>query len=372
MTMRGSWEFDMSFVTGILKIVFIIVMFMYRLGKSVFNWFHARQRRTNKAAPRSHAVPLSPSVPADPLVLRKGEVSSSDLAAYNKPAPSIASRVCTFNLVASTGLPIGVGWLYLYAEQKIARRVVKFEQMDIARAVCGGKKTRYYFSDVPYNPENGIKSMQEAFVGEIKSLLNRKAQSVVLAAKDVRASASVEMPRHRDPKPVSTVPASVLVPTPTPVPTPVAVPVPVQAQQVHETMESQAARALATLRAVVPENATGGVSDQSEILTRQTPVNVDRTVQGITHNGTVVQSGFTQKTGNEGSYQTFCLTIHDGKKEVPLTGVEIQRQASDLKLAIGDRVRIVDMGRQTFEVPSSGKQGWRNLYQVSLIERARA
>lgn len=363
MTMRGSWEFDMSFVTGILKIVFIIVMFMYRLGKSVFNWFHARQRRTNKAAPRSHAVPLSPSVPADPLVLRKGEVSSSELAAYNKPAPSIASRVCTFNLVASTGLPIGVGWLYLYAEQKTARRVVKFEQMDIARAVCGGKKTRYYFSDVPYNPENGIKSMQEAFVGEIKSLLNRKAQSVVLAAKDVRASASVEMPRHRDPKPVSKEPASVYVPTPMPEPV----------QLVQETAESQAERALATLRAAVPAKAAGGVSDQAEeaTRTRQTPVNVDRTVQGITHNGTVVQSGFTQKTGNEGSYQTFCLTIHDGKKEVPLTGVEIQRQASDLKLAIGDSVRIVDMGRQTFEMPS-GKQGWRNLYQVSLIERARA
>lgn len=361
MTMRGSWEFDMSFVTGILKIVFIIVMSMYRLGKSVFNWFHARQRRTNKAAPRSHAVPLSPSAPADPLVLRKGEVSSSELAAYNKPAPSIASRVCTFNLVASTGLPIGVGWLYLYAEQKTARRVVKFEQMDIARAVCGGKKTRYYFSDVPYNPENGIKSMQEAFVGDIKSLLNRKAQSVVLAAKDVRASASVEMPRHRDPKPVSKEPASVYVPTPEPV------------QLVQETAESQAERALATLRAAVPAKAAGGVSDQAEeaTRTRQTPLNVDRTVQGITHNGTVVMSGLTKKTGHEGSYQTFCLTIHDGKKEVPLTGVEIQRQASDLNLAIGDRVRIVDMGRQPFEMPS-GKQGWRNLYQVSLIERAQA
>lgn len=371
--MWGSWEYEMFFLQGMLKSMFILGMGMYRLGMSVFNWYRERQRRTDVLSRGNHAVPITPALSADPLVLRKASVTPQGMSSYTKPTPPSASRVLTMNLVAQTGMPIGVGWLYLYAEQKTARRVVKFEQIDIARAVCGPKKTRYYLEDVPYSPEQGIKGVQDEFVADIKCLLSRKASSVVPNAQSLRSSASVEMRRHGDQKPVKVATAIV-----SPVLDQPSVHAPTATQpakpEFDESADAKAAPALESLRAAVPDSSRispPNQFDDAHHAKRQSPVKVDRTVQGKTHIGTVVQSGRTTKNGQEGAYQTFCLTIHDGQKEVPLTGVEIQRQSNDLNLCIGDRVKIVDMGRQTFDMPA-GKQGWRNLYQVSLLERARA
>lgn len=374
----------LGFLEGIMKVMFILGMGMYRLGKSVLDWYRGRKRRTDMVNRGIHAVPLTPALPADPLVLRKATVTPQALNGYAKPPPPIASRVLTMNLVAQTGMPIGVAWLYLYADQKVARRVVKFEQgkfakheqAEIARAVCGSKKNRYYFADVTYEPEKGVKLLVDGFVSDIKDLLGRKAKNVVPDVQSVRASASVDMPRHRDQKPAvkpsaetaSTVPTQPVAPVNT------AVRQPDQLRPV-ESVDEQIARALSALRTNAPESPAiqqpSNQLEQTPHAQRRAPVQVDRTVQGTTHVGTIVQSGLTTKRGSEGTYQTFCLTVHDGTKEVPLTGVEIQRQAGDLKLVLGDKVKIVDMGRQPFDKPGGG-QGWRNLYQVSLLERARA
>lgn len=314
-----------------------------------------RRQQVKTGAVPSHAVPngttaasaaTASAVKVPDWVIAQGVVSNHAKALYQKPASLTAARVVTFDLKAHTGLPLGAAWIYLYPDERKARRVVKFSQVDVANVVCGVRKCRYYFADAAFDPTLGIQPVQDQFVEEIRKLLNRKQ---IDKAKEVTATRFVDAGKSVAPvdAPVTPMPAKVVEVPAAP---------PVKATVVATAMPE-------TVKPIVvptqPQTADKPRADRP----------VDRSVKGTVHSGTVVHAGKTTKEGREGKYETYCLTINDGEKEIPLTGVEISRQVRDLGVGLGDRVKVVDMGRQPYEM-ASGAKGWRNLYQVSVLERA--
>lgn len=264
----------------------------------------------------------------DPLVLRTPQELMPDQGQLEgRESPHVSSRVLTIPLEADGGLPIGTAWVYLFdrdASGKVlhkARRVLKFNNRALARIICGPDEMRYFFKDVDYIPENGTREICDAFVAEIRKLLDKKqalskAEKLNVAAQKPKPLEAAAMPK----------PAPVVVPAPAPAPTPAVV-----------------------QKAVEP------------------PRHVSRTVKGQVHEGMVVSAQMSTKNGQNGSYSTFCLTLNDGEKEVPLNGTEIHRQVKDMGIQIGERVKVVSMGRSPIDVPGQEKQGWKNLYQITRL-----
>jgi hypothetical protein len=269
----------------------------------------------------------------DPLVLRTPQELMPDQGQLEgRGTPQVSSRVLTIPLEADGGLPIGTAWVYLFERDASgkalnkARRVLKFNNRALARIICGPDEMRYFFKDVDYIPENGTREICESFVGEIRKLLDRKqalprSEKLNDAARKSKSLEAAAMPK----------PAPVVVQAPAPAPTPAPTPAPV------------VQKALEPLR----------------------PVN--RTVKGQVYEGMVVSAGMSTKNGQNGSYSTFCLTLNDGEKEVPLNGTEIHRQVKDMGIQIGERVKVVSMGRSPIDVPGQEKQGWKNLYQITRL-----
>lgn len=265
----------------------------------------------------------------DPLVLRTPqELMPEQGQLIGRDVPSVSSRVLTVALEADGGLPIGTAWLYLFDRDESgaplhkARRVLKFSNRALARLVCGADESRYFFKDVEYIPENGTREITTQFISEIKALLDRK-----------QGFAKVE--KHRVQKEQLAVKPKELEVAAKPTPEPVSVPV---TEPVVKPIE------------VVPAR----------------PVN--RNVKGTAYEGCVVSVGMTEKNGRDGAYQTFCLTINDGQREVPLNGTEIQRQVNDMKIRIGEKIRVVDMGKSTLDVPGAAKPWMKNLFQITRME----
>jgi hypothetical protein len=234
----------------------------------------------------------------------------------DRPAMSVSSRVLTIPLEADGGLPIGTAWLYLYEKEGIARRVVKFHNPTLAKLICGPDECRYFFSDVKFEPQKGTKQLSEAFVIEIRQLLDRKKATVRVEKQGAAR------------KPAPQVAAPPVTPPPT------VQPAPVKAKEVEQPSRR-----------------------------------INKPVKGQTYEGQVVSAGMTVKQGREGEYQTFCLTIHDGEREVPVNGTEIQRQVKDMGIRVGEKVRVVAMGSEAVNGPGREGEGWkRNLYQLTRLE----
>ena len=265
----------------------------------------------------------------DPLVLRTPQELMPDQGQLEgRCSPQVSSRVLTIPLEADGGLPIGTAWIYLFERDASgkalhkARRVLKFNNRALARVICGPDEMRYFFKDVDYIPENGTREICDAFVGEIRKLLDRKQAFSKAAKMNVAAE---------KPKPIE----AAAMPKPDPVV--------VQAPALSPTSAPVLQKAMEPMR----------------------PVN--RTVKGQVYEGMVVSAGMSTKNGQNGSYSTFCLTLNDGEKEVPLNGTEIHRQVKDMGIQIGERVKVVSMGRSPIDVPGQEKQGWKNLYQITRL-----
>lgn len=268
----------------------------------------------------------------DPLVLRTPQemVTDQDML-KGREAPSVSSRVVTIPLEADGGLPIGTAWVYLFErdaagkELHFAKRVVKFSNRSLARLICGPNESRFFFKDVPYDPEKGTRQITSDFIAEIGILLNKK-QAVVKAP----------MPQVSSKSP------------------------PVVKQQVQDKAQKPApARPAAS-----PMPAPGPVAKAGA---EGPPPPVKRAVKGTVYEGIVVSAGNTTKTGAEGSYQTFCLTINDGQLEVPLHGTEIRRLVTDMGIREGERIRVVDMGKKEIPSGDGGKPWSKNLYQITRL-----
>lgn len=280
--------------------------------------------------PVTAATPdATPSEPKDPLVLRTPqELMPVKEASKGRDVPLVSSRVITIKLEADGGLPIGTAWIYLFDHDddgkpiNKARRVLKFTNRPLARIICGPDELRYFFKEVDYFPEKGTREISQQFVAEIKALLDKK-QAIVRTPKNDKPKTR-PVAKQNDQVPVK----------------PAKAPLPVEKPQ----------------QVVVPQPAHGPMKQ------------VNRAVNGTTYEGVVVSAGMTQKNGQgNSSYSTFCLTLNDGHKETPLNGTEIQRQVKDLGIAIGDRIKVVSMGRQSVVVPGQEAPGWKNLFQITRL-----
>ena len=48
--------------------------------------------------------------------------------------------------------------------------------------------------------------------------------------------------------------------------------------------------------------------------------------------------------------------------------VELERQAADLKIKPGDKIKVIFMGKQQTTVPGSTRPSYKNLYQLTRME----
>lgn len=245
-----------------------------------------------------------------------------------REAVSAASRIITIPLEASTGLPIGVAWIYLYDKEGRARRLLKFTQPDLARLICRGKETRYFFKDVPYDPKVGTREIVQELTQEIRKLLDRSrdkpqreqaAKAKAVQPKPVKVEAptapAVEPPKREVPVQPIMPPVQVVAP-----------PIPAQA----------------------PKPA------------------FERRVAGQAYVGRVVSAGMTERSGRDGTYSTFCLTLNDGECEQPLFGAELARQVKDMGIQPGEQIKVVFMRTEKVEVEGR-KPYTRNLYQITRV-----
>jgi hypothetical protein len=272
---------------------------------------------------------------SDSLVLVKPDMPDIQRQIDQKAPVPVSSRVIVTDIEATSGLPVGSAWLYLYesdsAGNKLnyARRVLKFSNKTLARLLCGPNKTKYFFEDVPYLPTIGAEAIVDDFVREISVLLDRKRKAV-----------SREAERH-------------------------------VAEQSAKKAIPVTAPAVKPAPTVVEKTAPREVSEQIDQgppeVRPAKPKLVPRAVQGMVYEGTIVESGQTWKHGPTGTYRTFVLTINDGRTEVPLTGTELERLVRETGVEVGDKVRVVSMGRCPVDVPGQAKPHYKNLYQLTRI-----
>lgn len=256
-------------------------------------------------------------------------------------------RTCT---VMSGGLTMGAIWVYLYPDRGIARRVFKILNKELARALGW---ERYYYPDVPYDPAEGTETIMDALRAEVARQLDTRKQGQkgkhhkVDNKTDAAPAAVVESvnQKQRPAAPTRAADASSGMH-----------PEAVHAKQSREqggTREKAQAQAPVVFPPTVPEI----VMPASK-----------RRVEGQCYEGVVTQAGRTQRTGSKGRYETFCLTLHDGKKEIPLFGAELERQSTDMGLRPGEKVSVIYMGVQKI---GTGEDAYtKNLYQIQRTHNA--
>lgn len=220
----------------------------------------------------------------------------------------VSDRVKTASIHGPGGVLLGVLWVYTYPNQGTAKRLFKVLDRGLARALG---RDRYFFPDVPFEPKRGVDAIMSGLRGEVAKLLDQR--------KPIRKE-----------RPAKAQPAMAV----NPVAEPPAQAVPAPARTAPDPVRS----------IVAPTHR--------------------RQVMGEVFAGRVTLAGLTNKQGKDGPYKTFCLTIHDGAKEIPLFGAELERQAVDLKIQAGDKVRVVFMGKQPVEIPGK-PTSFKNLYQVT-------
>lgn len=280
-----------------------------------------------KADPGSPVAKVTAKTAVDPSVVQPPKIDAAAQGNHaeasraqppqtqgeQSAAPLIAQRVWTAELFGKGGLKLGVLWVYTYPDKGMARRVFKVTNRALASAL---KRERWYMDDVTFDPLIGVRPILDQMGRDCAKLMNQPGQTPV---REKTAAKS---------KPMGTRPVAAAAPT-------------------TKAPAAQAAKATEVAETISP--------------TIVTP-NHSRAVKGQIYAGRVTTAGMTNRGGYGGKapYQTFCLTIHDGKVETPLFGAELQRQASDMQIQPGDQVRVVYMGQEA--LPNGNT---RNLYQVT-------
>ncbi len=251
----------------------------------------------------------------------------------------VADRVQTAELYGKGGIQLGMMWLYLYPEKRIAKRVFKVTHRPLAIAL---KWDRRYMPDVPFDKQIGFQPIMDAMAREVSALLNKTQEPKREKLRDKPQT-----------QPKATAAASNQVETRPKAPAETVKPVS------NTVSASQEARSPVAQQPVQKPD-----SDDTSVVMP----NSHRAVKGETYIGKVTTAGMTQKDGADGPYQTFCLTIHDGEREIPLSGNELKRQVRDLGVKVGENVKVVFMGKVAVDVPGKKKPGFKNLYQVTRVE----
>ena len=275
------------------------------------------------APPAQSTLPSQVSVQA--ATAQVGAVASISITTPEEvaePAPlNVSERVCIAEVYGTGRLLLGVMWIYLYPKNGTARRVFKIVDPGLAKALG---RDRYFYPDVPFEQKAGTEKIMADFRQEIGRLLDQRKPVVKARMAAINAAA------RQAPPAASTLPKPASAPSP-----------------------------LATAPVVIkPHPMAPMVNIVAPAHTRK--------VTGEIYEGSVTHAGLTQKQGRDGAYQTFCLTIHDGVREIPLFGAELERQAVDMKISPGERVRVVFMGKQPVEIPGK-PTSFKNLYQLTRV-----
>lgn len=316
------WTFRLTI--GAISMVFDSVA-DFVLGKPVFLY--------SQAAPAPAAAKLSgdfkPTVQLAARPVPAGQRSAKATAGDGlilEPARisagasvgEVSDRVRTFEVRGPHNHLFGVMWFYLYPRKGVAKRVFKVIDVELAKAL---KRERYFMSDAPYDPIRGIEPLRKAMLVEVQALLGKR---------EVKARDTVEAKAPKGPPPPAVKAAEPAVKAPEP------------AQQAQAPQAFQA--------------ATASLPDLDAAA---------RPVKGVPYEGIVTVARMTTRQGRSGPYQSFCLTLNDGAKEIPLYGAELQRAVQDIGLRPGERAKVVFMGKQRIDIPGQTEPGWMNLYQVS-------
>jgi len=270
------------------------------------------------AAPPEVQTVAPVAQPAAKAAAAVESVVKAERVRVQAPVPAASERVHLLEVVGPKNHLHGVIWFYLYPKEGHAKRLFKVHCDELARHMEGLKNKRYFMSDLPFDPVKGIEPLKSQTLHEVRRLMGHR-EAVVREprkAMDAVPHRQVETPK---------VAAEVVQPAPA---------------------RSQPAAA--------PADA---------------PMSV-RPVKGEAIVGTVIQARQVTRTGARGKYQSFCLMLHDGHREVPQYGAELERAVADQGIKVGERVRVVYMGKQPVDVPGSSEPIYKNLYQVTKLSAA--
>ena len=277
----------------------------------------ARRRWTGLG--NSQPTPTEARVHPQPIAAAEPSTFPALPAVAAQPPLAVAERIRTARLVGPHNILYGLMWLYIYPDQGIARRLLKVTDKHLAKALG---RQYFKFADVPFDPVAGCKPLFDAMHAECKKVLNGRGGAMRVKPIHTRSES------HRPP-----------------------------------TSDARLRKALAAeapedARAIAPP-AAGAVDAASSMPP----------VQGEAYQGIVTSAGRTSRSGPDGaSYNTFCLTLNDGVREIPLYGTELERLSREQRVGPGDRVRVVFMGKAMTQVPGKARPAYRNLYQLSRME----
>ena len=276
----------------------------------------AMRRHVRRIAAK--AVP-APDVAASTAGAVDERVDSGPDRAVPMPVLAVAERVRTAKLVGPHNIVYGLMWLYLYPAQGIARRVLKVTDKHLAKAL---KRKYYYFQDVPFDPVAGCTPLFDGMYAECRKILNGRARQARCRPLSKHKADSNRPPANANADVVRAM---------------------AQAPAAHSPGPSPASHGAAA--------APAGFAVQGEVF-----------------EGVVISAGRTSRTGpDDVGYTTFCLTLNDGSREIPLYGTELQRQSAALGIVAGERVRVLFMGKVATQVPGRDGPAFRNLYQLARV-----
>ncbi len=287
------------------------------LLRRAHDWLHGPQWMEPGSSGRPH---VESNEVASIRQVAAGPVSAASAAAGpDVPAPepmarlAAARQVRAAKLIGPRGM-VGLMWLHLYPEQGFASRVLKVTDRHLAKAL-----RKYYFSfgDVPFDPAAGFVSLFDAMRAECEKVLEGRAGKV-------------------------------------------------RVKQIHTRSESHLPPSVnpGVRKALAPARPEHAVALGKGCAAAGIPA-----LQGESYEGVVTSAGRTSIVGPDGvSYNTFCLTLSDGLREMPLFGTELERQFAGLGLRAGERARIAFMGKVLTEVPGKNRPAFRNLFHLARVD----
>lgn len=297
---------------------------LYAMASSLRSTALSGQQATAHAVRHLRGEPLVRSTPSRGKQQPVGKPTKIE----RLPAPgAVADRVKPVELYAGN-LLLGVMWIYMYPETEKARRVLKIQDRHLAQALGWN---RWYYTDVPFNATHGIDDIVKTFHAEVSRQLNKRVEQ----AEKARAKERLKQEQ--------------------------------KASQVAVKAEASSAAPAPQVVEQQPAKPTAAPAPKAESASNVIAPANKRHVKGETVSGTVTLAGMTKKLKDDGSsYNTFCLTIHDGVREIPLFGTELGRLVADMEIRAGEKINVVFMGKQKMSAEGEPAR-FKNLYQITRL-----
>lgn len=335
LTRARQSSYLVALIAGVFLLMVRLISVVIKLvfgGGSKSNRLNVRYPSQTSGAPRA-AKELAQFV-GDKSALPEKPAFADTVIQPQKCDYPTASRIHIVNLEVAPGVQIGRVWFYLYPETQIVRRVFRVEDQQLQDILGDArtKRSRYYMTDVKWDPSCGdtaIKQVEVDTVKEIKELVYERAarRSGSRIAKTAKAvSSEIQVASERQPRPVE-------VPK-------LAVQVPAQAAPVQKPVEP--------IRQVVQRRAAGE-----------------------SYEGVIAEMGRVPRPSSDGgTYLSYCLKLDVNGIHKTFYGVELERELLERQAQAGDGIKLVSMGRQNLNEGDDSKRPiWKNLYKVEILKK---